>query len=176
MYYHQETNKYIAEGQEFTLGDITYSSQWLSQIPAEKIAEMGLETVTFEGENKDGRFYWNGLEHDGAVIRIVNTPKDVDFVKGNLITQLKREAYEILQSTDYIEARNLRDPNYKIDWMLWRDQVRTYSSTTVADINNALDIPALEVIMSSFSWPQDPSYIAPVALVSIPTDSSSPGA
>jgi hypothetical protein len=133
----------------------------LAQITPQQITEMGLEPVVVEGEKKDAQFYWNGESYEGSVIRITNTPRDLDQVKSVQIQQIKTEAFNILQPSDYIDTRNLRDPEYKPEWVEWRDQVRAYSSTTIADINNALDIPALEVIMSSFSWPHDPSYVAP---------------
>jgi hypothetical protein len=162
MYYHQETNRYIAEGQQFELNGIEYSAMWLFQISADQIAEMGLVPVVYEGQNKDTRLYLNGIEYDGATIKTINTPLDLEQVKTTLTSQLKREAYEILQPTDYIEARNLRDPNYKSDWMMWRDQVRAYSAELIQNISLAEDVDSVKSILDGLAWPHDPNYVAPV--------------
>jgi hypothetical protein len=160
MYYHKHSNKYISEGQEFTLNNITYSSSWLSQISAEQIADMGLEKVVIEGTKGNNRFYYVGEQYNGPIINIVNVPKDIAAIKASEINQIKTETYQILQPTDYIEVRNIRDPNYKPNWIEWRTQVIDYSNQLVDNITNAQDIGEIENILDNIKWPNDPNYIS----------------
>jgi hypothetical protein len=174
MYYHKESNKYIPENQQFTLGDIEYSASWLAQISPEQITEMGLEPVVVEGGKKDAQFYWNGESYEGAVIRITNTPRDLDQVKSVQTQQIKTEAFNILQPSDYIDTRNLRDPEYKPEWVEWRDQIRAYATNTIENISLAEDVDSVKFIIDGLAWPKDPNYVAPVEspegeVVDVPT-------
>jgi hypothetical protein len=69
--------------------------------------------------------------------------------------------YTMLQPIDYIDIRNLRDPEYKVDWMTWRESVRTYSASTVTSIEACTTVDELANIVTNLDWPKDPDYVAP---------------
>lgn len=177
MFYNAEYNKYVNEGSAFELGGVQYPAVWLNQSTAEQKAQVGLVEVVATNSPADDRFYWVSSTLNGAELTYVNTPKQLDDSEeldesGKLVktvglkttwsAQVKQMAYTMLQPTDYIDTRNLRDPNYKVDWMLWREQVRTYSESTVTAIEACTTVDELAALVTSMEWPHDPNYVPPV--------------
>jgi hypothetical protein len=162
MYYCSLTNNYINDGFEFTIGDVTYPYIWISQATDEQKAELGINPVVAINSPADERYYWVGTSYNGAELTFINTPKDLDYLKTTFTSQIKQQVYGLLQPTDYIDIRNMRDPNYKIDWMVWRDQVRAYSAELIQNISLAEDVDSVKSILDGLAWPHDPNYVAPV--------------
>lgn len=154
MFYAESENKYIHEGTQFTLNGITYPSQWLNQATEEQKQAIGLEEVTYTNSPKSDKYYWVSQEFNGATVTYVNNPKDLDSIKTNEINQTKSTAYSILQPTDYIDLRNLRDPSYKPEWITWRDQVRQAASDHISAIEAAATIEDIEQL--TLVWPEQP--------------------
>jgi len=77
-----------------------------------------------------------------------------------MIDNLNKTVWGNLSPTDYIDIRNLRDPNYKVDWMLWREQIRNQASAQADLINACADVAALAAL-PNVEWAHDPNWVAP---------------
>lgn len=174
MFYATKQNKYIVEGTAFELDGVQYPAVWLNQSTIEQKTAIGLVEVIATNSPADDRFYWVSETLNGAERTYTNTPKQLDDSEepdesGKLVktvglkttwsNQVKNMVYTMLQPTDYIDIRNLRDPEYKIDWMLWREQVRTYSTTTVTNIQACTTVDELANIVTNLDWPKEPDYV-----------------
>lgn len=154
MFYSELENKYIQYGTQFTLNGITYPAQWLYQATLEEKQEIGLQEVVEVNERKSDKFYFVTEKLEGATRIYENIPKDLDILKEMLANETKNTAYSLLQPTDYIDIRNLRDPSYKPEWITWRESVRQVSAEVITMVEAATDIEELEQI--SAQWPEKP--------------------
>lgn len=176
MFYATKQNKYIVEGNAFELDGVQYPAVWLNQSTPEMKAALGLEEVIATDSPADDRFYWVSETLNGASLTYVNTPKQLDDSEepdesGKLVktvglkttwsNQVKNMVYTMLQPTDYIDIRNLREPEYKLDWMLWRESVRNYSKTVVTSIAACTTVDELANVVTNLNWPNDPNYVVP---------------
>lgn len=155
MFYRQASDQYIQEGQPFEIDGTSYPANWLNCSTPEQKADLGLVEVTNDNQPEDDRFYWVSATLNGAVRTYTNTPKDLAGLKTQWTSQIKHQAYVTLQSTDYIEIRNLRDATYKPDWITWRESVRTACAKTIAAIDAAVDVPSLQAAIQ-VNLPKDP--------------------
>ena len=162
MFYNEAENKYIQEGTSFELNGIQYPPQWLNSSTPEEKQAIGLQEVIAQNQPYNPVYYWTGEVLYKATLTYTGTPKDLADVQKQAVSQVKQTAYTILQPTDYVEARNLRDPSYKADWMTWRDSIRQTSTDTVALINSATDVDAVATVMANIVWANDPNYVEPV--------------
>ena len=165
MFYATKQNKYIVEGTAFELDGVQYPAVWLNQATPEQKAAIGLQEVVNTNSPADDRFYWVSENLDGAKRTYTNTPKDLDTLKETCVQQIKNTVYTLLQPTDYIDIRNLRDPNYKIDWMLWRESIRQTSENTTINISRVKTVDELINIVTNIDWPKDPAYVEPTVSV-----------
>ncbi len=95
MFYHQSENKYIHEGQQFTLNGVTYPSGWLNQItPQEKLA-LGLVEVVKTNQPSNPEFYFVNEELNGAELTYVNEPKDLKGIRDRLWEKIKNRRDEV---------------------------------------------------------------------------------
>lgn len=95
MFYHQSENKYIHEGQQFTLNGVTYPSGWLNQItPQEKLA-LGLVEVVKTNQPGNREFYFVNEELNGAELTYVNAPKDLKGIRERLWEKIKNRRDEV---------------------------------------------------------------------------------
>lgn len=183
MFYATKQNKYIVEGTAFELDGVQYPAVWLNQATAEQKAAIGLKEVVATNSPADDRFYWVSEQLNGAELTYVNTPKQLDDSEepdesGKLVkttglkttwsNQVKNMVYTMLQPTDYIDIRNLREPEYKLDWMLWRESVRNYSATVVTSIAACTTVDELANVVTNLDWPHDPDYVPPAEPDTIP--------
>lgn len=183
MFYATKQNKYIVEGNAFELDGVQYPAVWLNQSTPEMKAALGLEEVIATDSPADDRFYWVSEQLNGASLTYVNTPKQLNDSEepdesGKLVkttglkttwaNQVKNMVYTMLQPTDYIDIRNLREPEYKLDWMLWRESVRNYSKTVVTSIDDCTTVDELASVVTNLNWPHDPDYVPPAEPDTIP--------
>lgn len=159
MFYHAASNQYINQGMAFEIDGTQYPQNWLNLSSPEEKAAAGLSEVTVSGQREDDRFYWVSESLENGVRTYTNNPKDLDGLKAQWKGQINQIAYSMLLPTDWIDLRNLRDPNFKVDWMLWRESVRTTAANAVAAIEAAADVPALQAAVK-VTWPTDPSYVS----------------
>ena len=177
MFYATKQDKYIVEGTAFELDGVQYPAVWLNQATAEQKAAIGLVEVIATDSPKDDRFYWVSEQLNGASLTYINYPKQLDDSEepdesGKLVKtvglkttwaeQVKNTAYTLLQPTDYIDLRNLRDPEYKVDWMAWREAVRTKSSEVVTAIEACTTVEELASVVTQIVWPLNPDQPTPV--------------
>lgn len=159
MFYATKQNKYIVEGTAFELDGEMFPAGWLNQASQELKDKYGLVEVIATNSPEDSRFFWVSETLDREYLTYTNIPKDFATLKSDWISQIKQTAYSLLQPTDYIDLRNLRDPNYKQDWMIWREGVRTTSTNLTLAITDANDVFELIAIVTQIEWPKDPDAI-----------------
>lgn len=159
MFYSTLDGKYINEGTQFTLDGVTYPSSWLNQSTPEQKASLGLEEVVATNTPFDPSYYWTGETLSGATLTYTGTAKDLDVVKKDALAQIDSMTYSILLPTDFIEARNLRNPEYKLDWMLWRDSIRATAKATMTAIGDATTVDEVATVMANIVWPNDPNTL-----------------
>lgn len=165
MFYAQSENKYIQEGTAFELGGVKYPACWLNESTPTQKAQIDLVEVVATNSPADERFYWVSSTLNGAELTYVNMPKELRPLQDQYELVVKQQVYSMLQPTDYIDIRNLRDPNYKLDWMLWRETVRTKSAEVILDIKKCANVDALAAIVTQIAWPKDPDYVEPTVEV-----------
>jgi hypothetical protein len=44
-------------------------------------------------------------------------------------------------------------------WNTWRQSIRVTAGDSVTEVMAAADMPALEAVMGSITWPHDPDYV-----------------
>lgn len=152
--------QFLPEGIAFKIGNTVYTQSWLNtSTPAEKAA-LGIVDVVY-GTRPDDKYYWVTDEppvYANGVVTIDYTaiPKDFAQCQKQAVNDVHQQAYSLLQPTDYIDIRNLRDPEYKLDWMVWRDEIRVQSKAQIALIEackDAVELAALPQVV----WTKDPS-------------------
>jgi len=95
MFYNQSENKYIHEGQQFTLDGVTYPSGWLNQsTPQEKLA-LGLVEVVKTNQSGNPEFYFVNEVLNGAELTYVNEPKDLKGIRERLWEKIKNRRDEV---------------------------------------------------------------------------------
>ena len=161
MFYCAKENKYIVEQTPFTIDGTGYPADWLNHASAEDKQTLGLVEVTYEGLREDDRFYWVSENRNGAVISYVNTPKDLDALKKQWVASTNQAAYSLLVQSDWMVVKAMETSTaVPADWATYRAAVRSAAQTTVAAINAAADVPALQAAVH-VTWPNDPNYVAP---------------
>lgn len=155
MRYLLSNGQYVGEGQAFTFNDIQYPANWLNLATPEDLALIGVVPVVYLNERSDDRFYIVTESVSGAEITYINTPKDLAELKEREVKNINRTAYSMLQPTDYIDPRNLRDPSYKPEWMEWRESVLTAARMGVAAVLSCMTVDELAAL-PSIAWPLDP--------------------
>lgn len=157
----------LQSGSAFIHNDVQYPANWINIATPEQKAVIGLVDVV-RASRPDDRFYWVGesepaYNEDTNQVEIgyVATPKDLDACKADQIAAVKTGAFSILSPSDYIDVRNLRDPEYKPEWIVWRDAVRAASAAQVAAIEACTSIEEL-ASLPAVVWPSSPD--APAAV------------
>ena len=158
MYYHIDTGVYIQEGMSFTLNEVQYPANWLHlSTAADKVAIGLVETSTYNSP-ADDRFYWVSSAWNEGVLTYTNTPKDLDALKTQWKNTIRQQAYSVLQPTDYMEIRHIKDATYKPEWMTWRESVRDVASMTLVAIDACTTVDELQEAVKVV-WPNNPDYI-----------------
>jgi len=156
--------RFIPEGVAFKLNGKFYASDWLNlSTPAEKAA-LGIVDVVYEQRPND-KFYWvtelpptYNTETKQVDVAYTSTAKDLFECQNQAVTDVGQQAYSLLQPTDYIDLRNLRDPQYKLDWMAWRDAIRAQAKAQVALITACKDVAELAAL-PSVEWANNPDWV-----------------
>lgn len=161
MFYATKQNKYIQEGTAFELDGVQYPAVWLNQATAEQKAALGLEEVIATNAPADSRYYWVSETLNGAELTYTNTPKDLDELKKNSVSQLNATAYSLLLPSDWMVIRAAEGTPIAADWTAYRSAVRTAANTARDQIDMAFDIDSL-IAASNVDWPKDPNYVPPV--------------
>jgi hypothetical protein len=97
---------------------------------------------------------------ENGTLTYTNTPKDLASLKTQWKNTIRQQAHSILLPTDYMEIRNMKDATYKPEWMVWRESVRDAASNTLAAIDLAENVSALQAVVQ-VAWPNNPDYVVP---------------
>lgn len=156
----------VPAGTPFTWDGLQYSANWCNLSTPEEKAAIGMVDVVYAPMPND-QYYWvsqdapvYNAETNQVDVAYTATPKDLFECQSNAVNATNAAAYSLLAPTDYIDIRNLRDPNYKIDWMLWREQIRNQAQTHVAAITACTTIQDLAAL-PNVEWAHDPNWVAP---------------
>ena len=167
MFYATKQNKYIVEGTAFELDGVQYPAVWLNQATAEQKAAIGLVEVVATNSPADSRYYWVSETLNGAELTYTNTPKDLEELKKNSVSQLNATAYSLLFPSDWMVIRAAEGGTpISTDWAAYRASVRSTANSARNAIEAATDIDSL-IAANTFEWPHDPNYV-PVESDTIP--------
>jgi len=157
MFYHAASSQYIQDGAPFTVNGTSYPAGWLNAASAEEKSAVGLVEVTYEGTREDDRFYWVSETRVGSVVTYTNIPKDLDGLKTQFVKQINQTAYAMLLTSDWMVVKAMEtSTTVPAEWTTYRSLVRSTAAATVAAINAATDVPALQAAMQ-VTWATDPS-------------------
>lgn len=155
--------KLVQPGVQFTYNGMEYPASWFSTASQEEKDSLGLTDVVY-GERPSDKFYWVAEKapvYDAAknqvIVEFNRFPKDVAQLKSTLTSQIKEQAWSILQSSDWmvIKATETGEPMPQ-DWKTWRQEIRTQARAgqdAVEVCTTADDLAALPQIQ----WAKDPS-------------------
>jgi hypothetical protein len=160
MFYHTATNTYINEGSAFEIDGVQYPQNWLHLTSLQEKALLGIVEVSVASYPADDRFYWVNSVLENGTLTYTNTPKDLASLKTQWKNTIRQQAHSILLPTDYMEIRNMKDATYKPEWMVWRESVRDAASNTLAAIDLAENVSALQAVVQ-VAWPNNPDYVVP---------------
>jgi hypothetical protein len=158
MFYNSKDNTYIQEGTQFTIDGVEYPSNWLNLSTPEQKEAIGLEEVIATNSPANDQYYWVSTELNEATLTYINTPKDLDTVKSNSVSQINQTAYSILLPSDWMVVKSVETGNpVAPNWNTWRQSIRTTADTTRTAVAGAVDVEEVQTIMGNIVWPQDPS-------------------
>ena len=162
MFYNAEYRQYIQEGTQFTLGGVTYPPSWLNQSTPEQKAAIGLVEVVATNNPADQTYYWVSETLKGPELTYTNTPKDLDTVKQNTISQINQIAYSLLFPSDWmvIKATETGTP-VAADWNTYRENVRLTADTDRQSVALCTTVDEVATLMANTQWPRDPNYAPP---------------
>jgi hypothetical protein len=157
----------VREGTAFTLDGVDYPFTWCNTSTPEEKAAIGMVDVIY-GPRPDDRYYWvventPTISGDQVVGTFTATPKDLDQTKAQCKAQINNAAYVTLLPNDWMVVKSVETSTpVPTDWATWRQSVRTAAAGYVTSIMAAADMPALEAVMATVTWPNNPDYVAPV--------------
>jgi len=157
----------VPAGSAFELDGVQYPANWCNLSTPEDKAAIGMVDVIY-GPAPSDTYYWVTQEApalvDGqVVVNYTSTPKDLDQTKATCNSQINAAAYSLLFPTDWmvVKATETGEP-MSPEWNTWRQSIRTTAAGYTVAIAEAVDMPALEAVMSNITWPHDPNYVEPV--------------
>ena len=134
-------NNPLPVGVAFTHNDIQYPANWLQLSTAEEKAEIGITEVD-DPARYDERFYWSA-----------GNPKDLDFIKANLVSQVKATANSLLVPTDWKVIRSAETKtDIASDVLAARAAIRTASNANETAINACVTMFEIESLQ--LTWPE----------------------
>jgi hypothetical protein len=155
----------IPSGNQFTIGDIQYPSNWVNSATSEEKQAIGMVDVVY-GQRPDDKYYWvtesAPVIANGVVeINYTSTSKDLADLKKTAITQVNAQAFSLLSPTDYMSIKALETNTPMADaWKIWRESIRTSALNAKTAINASTDVDSL-ITASAVTWANDPDYVAP---------------
>ena len=128
----------------------SYPANWLRLATPEERAAIGITEIV-DQPRPDDRFYWVGQNDDGSYTA---TPKDLDMVRGMLVSQVKETCASMLAPTDYKYIRKA-ETGQEVDkaTVTKRTDIRKAKDDNLKKIEGAKDVDELAAL--SFDWPQD---------------------
>ena len=145
-----ETGRKLSPNASFTLNEEQFPSTWLKAASPEDLASRGISLepdpiLNFKNEN----WYYNSVQ-DGVVI---STPKDLDKLKEQEISRVKKAARAKLAKSDWMVLRAVDGTPIPEDWQSHRLAVRLTSNEAEAAIE-AADFEGIQSL--KVEWPESP--------------------
>lgn len=161
MWYSTTDGQYIQEGTQFTIGGITYASNWLNLSTPEQKSAIGLEEVIATNSPANDQYYWVSTELNGPSLTYINTPKNLTDVKSNALSQVNSTAYSLLFPSDWMVVKAFETSTpINPDWNTWRASIRATADSTRTAVTAAQNVDAVATIMGSIQWAKSPSTLA----------------
>ena len=161
MWYSTTDGQYIQEGTQFTIGGITYPSNWLNLSTPEQKSAIGLEEVIATNSPANDQYYWVSTELNGPSLTYINTPKNLTDVKSNALSQVNNTAYSLLFPSDWMVVKSVETSTpVNPDWNTWRASIRATADSTRTAVTAAQNVDAVATIMGSIQWAKSPSTLA----------------
>jgi len=158
MFYSTTDGQYIQEGTQFTIDGVEYPSNWLNLSTPEQKEAIGLEEVIATNSPANDQYYWVSTELNEATLTYINTPKDLDTVKSNSISQINQTAYTILLPSDWMVVKSVETGTpMSTAWNTWRESIRTTADTSRTAVAEATDVDEVQTIMGNITWSPDPN-------------------
>ncbi len=157
MYYREKSAQYVIAGQPFSIEGISYPSNWVNL--SSESDKMRLELVEVKRINQpaDKRYYWVAEILEGAELRYVNTPKDLDELKSKSIDDINKTVNSLLVSSDWRVIKSLEtEIPMELKWKSWRDTVRAFADTKKVLVNNSNSLEEFKDILINIKWPEVP--------------------
>lgn len=134
-------NNPLPIGVAFTHNDIQYPQNWLQLSTVDEKAEIGITEVD-DPARYDERFYWSA-----------GNPKDLDFIKANLTSQVKATANSLLVPTDWKVIRSAETKtDVASDVLAARAAIRAASNANETAINACVTMFEIESLQ--LTWPE----------------------
>jgi hypothetical protein len=149
MFYLDSNNQRYYVGTPFTYNTIQYTRAGAT---AEKFTELGFTAVQTE-DRPDDRFYEVGLLQDNGTYE--KQERDLDFLKGFFVSELKKQAHQLLSATDWYIIRAIEagisgtTSTVPVSASNYRSTVRSLVATREVAINAAADVEALKTLIDT---------------------------
>ena len=150
--WYSEQHGVIKTPREFTINGATYPRQVFRQWSKPKLAELGIRPARVV--TPDSRYFNTGSENyelvDGEwIISYVETEKEVEPIKEQLISKVKQHVASTLAPSDWRIIRE--QEGYKVagdEWKTWRGSVRDHGNELEESIYALTDMDSLRAFQN----------------------------
>ena len=150
--------KALAIDTPFEYEGVRYPANWLRLSTLEEKEAIGITEVVEEAR-PDDRFYWVTDNGDGTYTA---TPKDLEDLKSQIVTQVKAIAGTMLAQSDWKIIRQAEGGTAAdAETLYTRSAIRERSNAHEASINVCTSVEELAAL--SFDWGIEP-YVAPTPI------------
>lgn len=152
-YYIESTGQTLPLDKAFSLNGVSYPATYLRLAPEDDIYGSGIAWRDApERKFKDSRYYDNHVSPDGTV---TSTPKDVEMLKANRVSEVKQTAGSLLAGSDWMVIAEMeRERSVADDWAAYRTAVITECDRLEKEYTAATDIDELMAVKQN--WPENP--------------------
>ncbi len=153
-YFSSKDKNYVTAYMPFTLNNVTYPGAWWDKATEEDKQKLGLIKLVVTNEPADDRFYWVQEQLNEAALTYVNTPKDITLVKTIMSEQINQLVFQILSATDWKIIKALETGTaLPVEFTEWRAAVRAVGNNAITNINKAIHVDEIAVIVNTLQWP-----------------------
>jgi hypothetical protein len=157
---------FIQPGTSWTYNGVQYPPQWIVQATPEQLAALGIVDVVY-GPQANQQYYWVGenppvydAQTNTVNITYTATPKNLDPLKVQQVSQINQTAYTILLPTDWMVVKAVETQgSVEPDWNTWRQSIRTTADTARAVVEACTTVEEL-ANLPSIDWPPSPEQVA----------------
>ena len=153
-YYIEQTGQTLPLDKAFSVNGISYPATYLRLASQEDKDAAGIAWKDApERKFKDSRYYDNHVAPDGTV---TSTPKDVEMLKANRVSEVKQTAGTLLAGSDWMVIASVeRSRVVADDWAEYRAAVIAEADRLESQYSTAESYEALDAIVQN--WPINPN-------------------